>query len=60
MGVFELARINVCLLTIQVHSKSSFNMWVFELAKISHTSIGYLNATEKLHLFVHAFKVDQK
>jgi hypothetical protein len=60
VGVFELARIDVCLLTIQVHSKSSFNMGVFEFARIKCTSIGYLNATQKLHLLVHAFKVDQK
>jgi hypothetical protein len=60
-GVFELARIDVCLLTIQVHSENSnFNMGVFKLARISPTSIGYLNATQKLHLLVHAFKVDQK
>jgi hypothetical protein len=30
-------------------------MGVFKFAKISPTSIGYLNATQKLH----AFKVDQ-
>jgi hypothetical protein len=60
MGVFELARIGVCLLTIQVHSKNSFNMGVFKFARISPTSIGSLNATQKLHLLVHAFKVDQK
>jgi len=35
-------------------------MGVFKFAKISCTSIGYLNATQKLHLLVHAFKVDQK
>jgi hypothetical protein len=35
-------------------------MRVFELAVISPTSIGYLNATQKLHLLLHAFKVDQK
>jgi len=58
--VLELARIDVCLLTIRVHSKSSFNMGAFEFARISHTSIGYLNATQKLRLLVHAFKVDQK
>jgi hypothetical protein len=57
-GVLELARIDVCLLTIRVHSKSSFNMGAFEFARISHTSIGYLNATQKLRLLVHAFKVD--
>jgi len=59
-GVFELARIDVNLLTIQVHSKSSFNMEVFKFARISCTSIGYLNETQKLHFLVHAFKVDQK
>jgi hypothetical protein len=57
VGVFELARIDVCLLTIRMHSKSSFNMGMFEFATISCTSIGYLNATQKLHLLVHAFKV---
>jgi hypothetical protein len=35
-------------------------MGVFELARISPTSIGYLNATQKLNLLVHAFKVNQK
>jgi hypothetical protein len=61
VGVFELVRIDVCLLTIPVHSKNSkFNMGVFELARIGPTSIGYLNATQKLHLLVNAFKVDQK
>jgi len=35
-------------------------MGVIELARISPTSIGYLNAIQKLHLLVHAFKVDQK
>jgi len=60
VGVFEVARIDVCLLTIRVHSKSSFNMGVFKFARISPTSIGYLNATQKLHFLVHAFKVDQK
>jgi len=35
-------------------------MEVFELVRISPTSIDYLNATQKLHLLVHAFKVDQK
>ncbi len=34
MGVFELARIDVCLLTIRMQSKSSFNMGMFEFAKI--------------------------
>ncbi len=34
-------------------------MGVFKFAKISPTSIGYLNATQKLHFLVHAFKVDQ-
>jgi hypothetical protein len=29
-------------------------MGVFELARINPTSIGYLNATQKLHLLVHA------
>jgi hypothetical protein len=47
VGVFEFARIDVCLLTIKVHSKSSFNMWVFEFARISRTFIGYLNTTQK-------------
>ncbi len=60
MGVFEVVRIDVCLLTIQVHSKSSFNMGVFKFARISPMSIGYLNATQKLHLLVHAFKMDHK
>ncbi len=60
MGVFELTRIDVCLLTIRVHSKSSFNIGVFEFARISRTFINYLDATQKLHLLVHAFKVDQK
>jgi hypothetical protein len=35
-------------------------MGVFELAKINPMSIGYSNATQKLHLLVHAFKVDRK
>ncbi len=60
MGVFELARIDVCLLTIKVHSKSSFNMRVFEFTRISHTSIGYLNTTQRLYFLVHELKVDQK
>jgi len=60
VGVFELARIYVCLLTIWVHSKNSFNMGVFKFARISRTSIGYLNATQKIHLLVHEFKVDKK
>jgi hypothetical protein len=51
MGVFEVARIDVCLLTVRVHSKSSFNMGVFKFARISPTSIGYLNATQKLQLW---------
>jgi hypothetical protein len=60
VGVFEVARIDVCLLTIQVHSKSSFNMGVFKFARINPTFIGYLNANQKLHLLVYVFKVDQK
>jgi hypothetical protein len=35
-------------------------MGVFEFARISHASIGCLNVTQKLHLLLHAFKVDQK
>jgi len=52
---------NRCMpLTTRVHSKSSFNMGVFKFARLSPRSIGYLNATQKLHFLVHAFKVDQK
>ncbi len=51
VGVFGLTKIDVCLLTHRTHSKSSFNMGVFEFARISCTSIGYLNATQKLHLW---------
>jgi len=53
-GVLELARIDVCLLTLKVHSKSSFNMGAFEFARISHTSIGYLDATQKLRWYMHS------
>jgi hypothetical protein len=35
-------------------------MGVFKFARISPTSIAYLNATQKLHLLGHKFKVDQK
>jgi len=46
--VFELVRIVICVLTIKVHSKSSYNMRVFKFARISRTSIGYLNTTQRL------------
>jgi hypothetical protein len=40
--------------------KLIINMGVFELARINPTSIGYLNATQNLHLLVNAFKMDQQ
>jgi Leucine-rich repeat (LRR) protein len=59
LTIFELPIITYLYWSIECIWKSWFEQ-LFELAGISCTSIGYFNATQKLHLLVHAFKVDQK
>jgi len=57
--LFELVITTYVYWPIECPLRASF-VGVYEFARISCTSIGYLIATQKLHLLVHAFKVDHK